>query len=94
MGKGVRIYVTKYDLSSLKLLGTVGEPINLEAWNWYNEMSGKGKCPIVDTWWQTRDGRPHDDAASRAHMSSSPVPRKKPLLRGENRWFSAPPPAR
>jgi len=48
--------VEKYDLSSLKLLGTVGEPINPEAWNWYNTVVGKGKCPIVDTWWQTETG--------------------------------------
>jgi acetyl-CoA synthetase len=44
------------DLSSLKILGTVGEPINEEAWNWYNENIGKKKCPIVDTWWQTETG--------------------------------------
>jgi acetyl-CoA synthetase len=44
------------DLSSLKKLGSVGEPINVEAWNWYNEKIGKGKCPIVDTWWQTETG--------------------------------------
>lgn len=43
------------DLSSLKVLGTVGEPINVEAWNWYNENIGKKKCPIVDTWWQTEN---------------------------------------
>ena len=49
-------YVNKYDLSSLKVLGTVGEPINEEAWNWYNENIGKNKCPIVDTWWQTETG--------------------------------------
>lgn len=48
--------VEKCDLSSLKVLGTVGEPINPEAWNWYNEVVGKGKCPIVDTWWQTETG--------------------------------------
>ena len=48
--------VEKHDLSSLKLLGTVGEPINPEAWNWYNEVIGKGRCPIVDTWWQTETG--------------------------------------
>ena len=48
--------VTKYDLSSLKLLGTVGEPINPEAWNWYNDVVGKGAVPIVDTWWQTETG--------------------------------------
>jgi len=44
------------DLSSLKVLGTVGEPINEEAWHWYDEHIGKGKCPIVDTWWQTETG--------------------------------------
>jgi acetyl-CoA synthetase len=48
--------VTKYDLSALKLLGTVGEPINPEAWNWYNDVIGKGAVPIVDTWWQTETG--------------------------------------
>lgn len=45
-----------YDLSSLKILGTVGEPINPEAWMWYYEVIGKGKCPLVDTWWQTETG--------------------------------------
>jgi acetyl-CoA synthetase len=48
--------VLKHDLSSLRLLGTVGEPINPEAWNWYNEHVGKGRCPIVDTFWQTETG--------------------------------------
>lgn len=48
--------VENKDLSSLKVLGTVGEPINIEAWNWYDEKIGKGKCPIVDTWWQTETG--------------------------------------
>lgn len=48
--------VQKHDLSSLKVLGTVGEPINEEAWHWYHENIGKGKCPIVDTWWQTETG--------------------------------------
>ena len=46
----------KHDLSSLRLLGTVGEPINPEAWMWYHEKIGAGKCPIVDTWWQTETG--------------------------------------
>lgn len=46
----------KHDLSSLRLLGTVGEPINPEAWIWYNEVIGKKRCPIVDTWWQTETG--------------------------------------
>ena len=49
-------YVQKYDLSSLKVLGTVGEPINEEAWHWYNDHIGGGRCPIVDTWWQTETG--------------------------------------
>jgi len=48
--------VNKRDLSSLRLLGTVGEPINPEAWLWYNRVVGHGKCPIVDTWWQTETG--------------------------------------
>lgn len=46
----------KYDLSSLKVLGSVGEPINEEAWHWYDQYIGKGKAPIVDTWWQTETG--------------------------------------
>ena len=49
-------FVEKYDLSSIKVLGSVGEPINVEAWNWYNEKVGKGNAPIVDTWWQTETG--------------------------------------
>jgi len=49
-------WVTKHDLSSLRVLGTVGEPINEEAWRWYHDMVGKGVCPIVDTWWQTETG--------------------------------------
>jgi len=48
--------VEKYDLSDLKVLGTVGEPINEEAWHWYDDHVGKNKCPIVDTWWQTETG--------------------------------------
>ena len=49
-------YVKKYNLSSLKVLGTVGEPINEDAWNWYFNEIGNRKCPIVDTWWQTETG--------------------------------------
>ena len=49
-------YVNKASLSSLRILGTVGEPINPEAWNWYYEIIGKKKCPVVDTWWQTETG--------------------------------------
>lgn len=55
MGQGNE-YVETCDLSSLKVLGTVGEPINPEAWNWYNDVVGGGRCPIVDTWWQTETG--------------------------------------
>ena len=49
-------WVKKHDLSSLRLLGSVGEPINPEAWMWYHEKIGGGRCPIVDTWWQTETG--------------------------------------
>ncbi len=49
-------YPRKYEMKSLRLLGTVGEPINPEAWMWYRELIGRGRCPIVDTWWQTETG--------------------------------------
>ena len=49
-------HVTKRDLSSLKLLGTVGEPINPEVWLWYHRVVGQGRCPVIDTWWQTETG--------------------------------------
>jgi len=62
----------KHDLSSLRLLGTVGEPINPEAWMWYNKMIGGGKCPIVDTWWQTETGA----------IMISPMPGATPLKPG------------
>ena len=62
----------KHDLSSLRLLGTVGEPINPEAWMWYYEKIGGGRCPIVDTWWQTETG---------AHMIT-PLPGATPLKPG------------
>jgi len=55
MGQGDD-FVNKHDLSSLKLLGSVGEPINPEAWEWYHRVIGKEQCPIVDTWWQTETG--------------------------------------
>ena len=55
MGQG-NSFVEQCDLSSLRILGTVGEPINPEAWNWYNDVVGHGRCPIVDTWWQTETG--------------------------------------
>jgi len=62
----------KYDLSSLKILGTVGEPINPDAWMWYFESVGGGRCPIVDTWWQTETG---------GHMIS-PLPGATPIKPG------------
>ncbi|HHM20554.1 MAG TPA: acetate--CoA ligase, partial [Bacteroidetes bacterium] len=55
MAKGDE-WVEKYDLSTLRVIGSVGEPINEEAWKWYNEKVGKGRAPIVDTWWQTETG--------------------------------------
>ena len=55
----------KFDLSSLRLLGSVGEPINPEAWMWYRRVIGGDRCPIVDTWWQTETGAHHDQPAAR-----------------------------
>jgi acetyl-CoA synthetase len=49
-------FVEQHDLSSLKILGSVGEPINEEAWHWYDKHIGKGRCPVIDTWWQTETG--------------------------------------
>ncbi|MBK9215158.1 MAG: acetate--CoA ligase [Chloracidobacterium sp.] len=65
-------YPLKHDLSSLRLLGTVGEPINPEAWMWYHQTIGKGKCPIVDTWWQTETGS----------IMISPLPGATPTVPG------------
>jgi acetyl-CoA synthetase len=59
--------VEKHDLSSLRLLGSVGEPINPEAWAWYHRVVGKGNCPIVDTWWQTETGGVMISALPGAH---------------------------
>lgn len=56
LGKESTEWVEKHDLSSLRVIGTVGEPINDEAWRWYNDNVGKKRCPIVDTWWQTETG--------------------------------------
>src|SRR6476620_10389895 len=65
-------YPLKHDLSSLRLLGTVGEPINPEAWMWYHETIGKRRCPIVDTWWQTETGS----------IMISPLPGATPTVPG------------
>src|ERR1700722_11974774 len=88
MGFGLD-YVKGKDLSSLKVLGTVGEPINEEAWHWYHENIGKGKCPIVDTWWQTETGgilisnianvTPHKPT-----YATLPLPGVQPILVDEN----------
>lgn len=63
-------YSEKHNLSSLKILGSVGEPINEEAWHWYNDNIGKKKCPIVDTWWQTETGG----------ILISPIPYSTPII--------------
>jgi acetyl-CoA synthetase len=73
------------DLSSLRVLGTVGEPINEEAWQWYDEHIGKGKCPIVDTWWQTETGgvlisNLAGITPSKPSYATLPMPGVQPLL--------------
>jgi len=77
------------DLSSLKILGTVGEPINEEAWHWYDENIGKKKCPIVDTWWQTETGaclisNLAGVTPAKASWATLPMPGVQPLLVDEN----------
>lgn len=77
------------DLSSLKILGTVGEPINEEAWHWYDENIGKKKCPIVDTWWQTETGgilisNMAGITPSRPSWATLPMPGVQPVLVDEN----------
>ncbi len=82
-------FVERSDLSSLKVLGTVGEPINEEAWHWYDKNIGKGKCPIVDTWWQTETGGimispiAHVTKLKPAH-ATLPMPGVQPALMDEN----------
>ncbi|RTL58491.1 MAG: acetate--CoA ligase [Sphingobacteriales bacterium] len=77
------------DLSSLKILGTVGEPINEEAWHWYDEHIGKKKCPIVDTWWQTETGgilisNLAGVTPARPSWATLPLPGVHPILVDEN----------
>ncbi len=67
------------DLSSLRLLGSVGEPINPEAWMWYHEHIGRERCPIVDTWWQTETGTHSDHAAARVSRRRKPGSATKPF---------------
>jgi acetyl-CoA synthetase len=82
-------HVNRYDLSSLKIIGTVGEPINEEAWQWYNTNIGKKKCPIVDTWWQTETGGilisplPHISPQIPT-FATNPLPGIEPVLMDEN----------
>ncbi|MCD6596268.1 MAG: acetate--CoA ligase, partial [Bacteroidales bacterium] len=81
--------VEKHDLSSLKVLGTVGEPINEEAWHWYNDNIGKTKCPIVDTWWQTETGAIMITpiagiTPTRPTFATLPLPGVQPALMDEN----------
>lgn len=81
-------HVEKHDLSSLKVLGTVGEPINEEAWNWYHHHVGKERCPIVDTWWQTETGGimispiPYT-TPTKATYATFPLPGVQPALMDE-----------
>jgi len=82
-------YVEKHDLSSLKVLGTVGEPINEEAWHWYNDNIGKGNSPIVDTWWQTETGAIMISpiagiTPTRPTFATLPLPGVQPALMDEN----------
>ncbi len=82
-------FVEKYDLSSLKVLGSVGEPINEEAWHWYNDNVGKKKSPIVDTWWQTETGgimiSPIPFATpTKPTYATLPLPGIQPTLMDEN----------
>ena len=77
------------DLSSLKVLGTVGEPINEEAWHWYDENIGKKKCPIVDTWWQTETGgtlisNMAGITPAKASWATLPMPGVQPIMVDEN----------
>ncbi|MDR6300369.1 acetate--CoA ligase [Mesonia maritima] len=81
-------HVENHDLSSLKVLGSVGEPINEEAWHWFNDNIGKGNCPIVDTWWQTETGAIMISplagiTATRPTFATFPLPGVQPALMDE-----------
>jgi acetyl-CoA synthetase len=78
-------FVTPYKLDSLKVIGSVGEPINEEAWHWYNNHIGKGNCPLVDTWWQTETGGILISAIAgvtptKPSFATLPLPGIQPLL--------------
>ena len=86
------------DLSSLKILGTVGEPINEEAWHWYDEHIGKKKCPIVDTWWQTETGgclisNLAGITPAKPSWATLPMPGVQPVLVDENGKEASPNPS-
>lgn len=88
MGANER-YLEGKDLSSLRVLGSVGEPINEEAWHWYNDKVGKGNCPIVDTWWQTETGgvlisNMAGITPAKPGMATLPLPGIQPVLMDEN----------
>ncbi|WP_121352471.1 acetate--CoA ligase [Flavisolibacter nicotianae] len=88
MGFGLKPLEGK-DLSTLKVLGTVGEPINEEAWHWYDEHIGKGRCPIVDTWWQTETGGTLISnlagvTPAKPSWATLPMPGVQPVLVDEN----------
>jgi acetyl-CoA synthetase len=88
MGMGNE-YITNKDLTSLRVLGSVGEPLNEEAWHWYNDHVGKGKCPIVDTWWQTETGGHMISPIAgitplKPAYATLPLPGVQPILVDEN----------
>ena len=88
MGMGNE-FITNKDLSSLRVLGSVGEPLNEEAWHWYNDQVGKGNCPIVDTWWQTETGGLMISPIAgitplKPAFATLPLPGVQPILVDEN----------
>lgn len=88
MGMGNE-FITNKDLSSLRVLGSVGEPLNEEAWHWYNDHVGKGKCPIADTWWQTETGGHMISPIAgitplKPAYATLPLPGVQPMLVDEN----------
>jgi len=90
LAKETTEWVEKHDLSSLKVIGSVGEPINDEAWHWYNDHVGKKKCPIVDTWWQTETGGIMISplpfvTPTKPTYATLPIPGIQPVLMDEKR---------
>src|SRR5579872_715605 len=96
MGFGLKPFEGK-NLSSLKTLGTVGEPINEEAWHWYDQHIGKGRCPIVDTWWQTETGgimisNMAGISTGKPSYATLPLPGVQPVLVDEKGELAQPSP--